>query len=125
MPEKTLEVKVSPQTLNLKSKGNWVTVKITIPTEPEPSEFKLKIDDSEPISPASIKISPNQIILKFNRAELAELCSEGSSVVTITFKVGDETIELSDIIKVINEGNQEANSNHQANNQVKPKSANE
>ena len=121
MPEKTVEAKVSPQTLNLNSKGKWVTVKITFPTDPEPSEFKVKIGDSESLSPVSIKIAPNHIMLKFSRSELAVLCTEGTSEIRISFKVGEETIELSDIIKVINEGNQGATPHHQANNRLKLK----
>ena len=118
-PVKPDKVKVSPQTLNLKSMGKWVTVKITIPTDPEPTDYELRVGESTPIEPVSVKVALGHVTLKFSRAELMDLCEEGSTEVTISFKIGEDTIELRDIIKVINEGNQEATPAHQVNNQIK------
>ncbi|MFC1803944.1 hypothetical protein ACFL0D_08280 [Thermoproteota archaeon] len=102
---KSVEVKVSPSTLNLKSMGKWVTVKITIPTDdPMPSDFKM-YTNGDPIEPESIKISKDHVILKFSRADLQEMCDEGEVEVKLSFKMGDQTIELSDTIRVINKGN--------------------
>jgi hypothetical protein len=116
VPEKPVDVKVSPQTLNLKSMGKWVTVKVTVPTDPEPTDFELTVGDGEPLTPSSVKVAPGHVTLKFSRAGLAEICEQGSTEVTIWFKIGDETVELTDVIKVINEGNQESASAHQHNN---------
>jgi len=121
IPEKPVEVKVSPQTLNLKSQGKWVTVKVTVSTTPEPTDFELRVGDSDPLTPSSVKVAPGHVMLKFSRSGLAELCEEGSTEVTISFKIGDDTVELSDVIRVINEGNQEAASTQQQN-KKQPKS---
>jgi hypothetical protein len=102
-PAKPIGVKVSPSSLNLKSNGRWVNVKITISIDDtEPSEFKMKINNGV-LDPYSVKVSRSHIILKFSRAELQEICEEGEEVI-LSFKVGDQTIELSDTIKVINPG---------------------
>jgi hypothetical protein len=99
-----MKVKVSPQSLNLKSMGKWVTVKITFPVgDLVPSDFKMTVNGYT-IDSYSAKISKNHIILKFSRAELQEICEEGEEDVILSFKIGDQTIELSDTIKVINKG---------------------
>ncbi len=36
-----MPVNLSPNTLNLKSKGNWVTAKITLPSEYDPNDVLL------------------------------------------------------------------------------------
>jgi hypothetical protein len=119
IPEKNLKVKISPQTLNLKSKGKWVTVKVTVPTDPEPTDFELWVGEDGPIPSSWTKVAPGHVMIKFSRVELQELCEEGSVEVTLTFKIGEETIELSDVIRVIHGGNQEPTQTHQANNKVK------
>ena len=104
-----MDAKISPSTLNLESNGNWVTVKILYPVgDNEPSDFKMYVD-GDFIEPTSVKISPQHITLKFSRAELQEICDEGEVRVNLSFKIGDQTIELSDTIRVIKKGN-----NHEA-----------
>ena len=41
--------------------------------------------------------------MKFSRKELQELCEEGVNQVTSSFKISDETIELSNLISAIHE----------------------
>ena len=120
--DKPEDAKISPSTLNLKSNGNWVTVKILYPVgDSEPTDFKMYVD-GEPIDSTSKKISPNHITLKFSRAKLQELCEPGDNTISISFTLGDESIELSDTIKVINNGqNQEQVQASSNGNNGKPK----
>lgn len=111
-PFKHEDVKVSPRTLNLKSMGRWVTVKITIQTDPEPTDFRLNVNGGT-LEPATVKVAPGHVILKFSREALQELCTEGETEVTVSLKIGDESLELTDTIRVINEGNNGATQAHQ------------
>jgi hypothetical protein len=111
-PVKPLGAKVSPSSLNLKSMGKWVTVKITIPLgDSVPYNFTLTVNENS-ISSQSAKVSHGHIILKFSRADLQEICEEGIEEVHVSFNIGDEIIELSDTIKVINEGKNQASYAH-------------
>ncbi len=78
--------------------------------------------DGDYIEPTSVKINPKHITLKFSRAELQELCVPGDNTVSISFTLGDESVELSDTIKVINNGqNQEQVQTSSNGNNGKPK----
>ncbi len=104
-PVKLVDAKVSPSTLNLKSNGNWVTVKVSYPIgDVEPQEIKLNVGEGS-LSPESVKFNPKHIILKFSRADLQDLCTLGDTTVTISFSLEGQEIELRDTIKVINMGN--------------------
>ncbi len=117
-PAESVTVKVSPSTLNLKSMGNWVTVKIRVQADSLPTDFKL-IVDGESLTPVSALETGDHYTLKFSRKALQSLCEEGENAITVSFKIGDDVIELTDTIKVINEGNHETSSTHEEKNQVK------
>ena len=85
------------------------------------AHFKMNVDGAT-IEPTSVKMSPGHITLKFDRAELQELCEPGENTISISFNLGDESIELSDTIKVINNGqNQEQVQTSSNGNNGKPK----
>ena len=117
-PSKSFTMKVSPSTLNLKSNGNWVTVKIWIDSTNEVSEFTLNLN-GETLEPETVKVQDGHIILKFSRKELQELCEEGLNQVTLSFKIGDETIELSNLISAIHEEDVETYINNQGKGKAK------
>jgi hypothetical protein len=99
-PKDHLSVKVSPSTLNLKSKGKWVIVKVGIQPETNPNDYKMILNGEE-IPVYSVKETGNHITLKFSREDVQKYCAEGENIITISFKIGDNTIELTDSIRVI------------------------
>ena len=99
-PKDPLVVKVSPSTLNLKSKGKWVIVKVGIQPETTPNDFKMIINDEE-IPVYSVKETGNHFTLKFSREDVQKHCTEGENIITVFFKIGDDTIELTDCIRAI------------------------
>ena len=121
-PIKPENIKVSPSALNLKSKGKWVTVKIIYPfEEAEPTDFEMHIGGVT-ITPETIKTEPDHILLKFRREEMQQYCDEDVETVKITFRLGDEVVELDDTIKIIHNGNNQTQQTQ--NNQQQTKSNN-
>lgn len=101
-PIKPENIKISPSALNLKSSGKWVTVKIIYPFEEvEPTEFEMHIGD-QTLTPEIKKVEPDHILLKFKREEIQQNCKEEVETVGISFRIGDEVVELTDTIKIIN-----------------------
>ncbi|TFH13819.1 hypothetical protein E4H04_11330 [Candidatus Bathyarchaeota archaeon] len=111
-PDKSVRVKVSPSALNLKSMGKWVTVNIRIQSDSEPKDYTMIINGGS-LDPYSVKVNGDHVSLKFSREDIQSLCVAGKNMVTISFKIGDETVTLTDIIKVIHERNHEAASPQQ------------
>jgi hypothetical protein len=116
--EKRISIKVSPSTLNLKSKGNWMTVKLFISPEDEPTEFKVMVNDDE-INGFSLKETGNHFTLKISREEAKEHCVEGENIISVSFKKGDETVEVTATIRVIHGENQKGQTLHLNQNKVK------
>ena len=112
-------IKVSPTTLNLKSMGNWITITLRVSTDPMPTDFSLSVGESGSIEPLSVKVTGDHISLKFSREELQSLCSPGNNMVTLSFKIGEDNQVLSDVIKVINPGDNGNQATAQENNQDK------
>ena len=59
------------------------------------------IINGEEIPVYSVKETGNHITLKFSREEIQKQCVEGENIITISFKIGDDTIELTDSIRAI------------------------
>lgn len=93
----TAEVKISPQSLNLGSKGNWVTCNIRLP-----NEYKAKDVDISTVCITAINGNPleeleyicpadgapynvgEKLMVKFSRSALADALSAVASPVTLT-----------------------------------------
>lgn len=92
------DVKITPQSLNLGSNGNWVTCRIGLPAGYSVADIDLasicitSIDDDDTITPICRAAgSPSSVgrtlMVKFSRGELADVItavSPGASSVTIT-----------------------------------------
>jgi hypothetical protein len=94
----------TPSTLNLKSKGKWVTVTLT-PTPPvtpadlDVSSIRLNGVAVDPAAPVSI--GTDDLTVKFSREEVAATLTAGDAVtVTVTGSVGKECFEATDVIRV-------------------------
>lgn len=101
-----LSCKITPRSLNLKSKGKWVTCLIRFPDGVD----AVAVDTASillqgEIPPDSVKVSKrrNKILLKFSRSALQALLAPGSEVeVTVSCTSTDGTpIICSDTIKVL------------------------
>ena len=97
------QVKISPSTLNLKSNGKWVTVKIMM-DDPIPEGFELTVNGA-PVEYEITSESPNHVIVKILRSDLQALCESGVNSITISYMSGGEPVQYSDTFRVINMGN--------------------
>lgn len=103
-------INVDPDTLNLKSKGRWITAYIELPEGYDVSEFDVSTVMLNSEIPA--ELHPTEIgdydtdgipdlMVKFDRQETIALLSIGEATLTITGKVNDALFEGSDTIRVI------------------------
>jgi len=114
--ERTFSVRVTeptavihPRTINLKSRGRWVTVVVFIPEEyttdkNDVDSVKLEINDNTINSEWGV-IKEDRIMVKFDRAKLQDLLEEGAEVtIKVTGEAGEVLYQDSDTIRVINPG---------------------
>ncbi len=102
------EVRIVPRTINLQSKGEWITGFIQMPEDYDMND----VDANSILLEGEIKperfwfAEDNQIaIARFSREELRSIISTGEVEITITGQLSDGTLfEGTDIIKVIDEG---------------------
>jgi len=92
----TAEVHIHPETLNLKSRGNWVTVEIGIPEGFSASDINIgsiRLNGTIPVYHLGPReIQGQRMILKFSRSSLAWLIhgtlrTRGSKFVTVTLTI--------------------------------------
>ena len=106
----SLTVEISPKTLNLKSKGKWVTVIITFPEDisadnVDIESLELEVD-GESIGALWARAGEGVLMVKFSRDALKEIV-DGPGEVEIQVSGdlgGGGSFEGSDTIKVINPG---------------------
>ena len=109
--ETRLTVSVHPRTLNLRSGGRWITVKITLPAGVDPQDLDITAVrlwvDGEALEPLWGEACDDCVMIKFSRDELQELVSPGEEVeITVTGELpGGGSFEDTDTITVINPGN--------------------
>jgi len=100
-------IDIDPDTLNLKSKGKWVTCYIGLPEGYSPrdidiSSVTLVYDDDHIIPAERGKVQGNVLMVKFDRSKVAEILSPGEVELMVTGKLTDGTpFEGSDTIRVI------------------------
>jgi len=109
----TTEVKISPQTLNLKSNGRWVTVHIKLPEGYSAADIDvstIRLDDV--VKPETTKGSgEGKLVVKFSRADVITHIQDtygitgskfSQTTLTITVEVAGTTFQCSDTIRVKN-----------------------
>ncbi len=101
---------VIPNTLNLKSKGKWITCYIKLPEDYNVSDIdistvKLNGEISAELHPAEIGDYDvdgiTDLMVKFNRQDLTAILSRDEATLTITGKLNDTLFEGTDTIRVI------------------------
>jgi hypothetical protein len=98
--------KFTPQSLNLRSQGRWVTGHLRLPagyTESDVDISSILLLDEVGVSMVKDDGQSSKVTLKFDRASVQALLDPGPAVeVTLTGKLKDGTpISVSDTIKVI------------------------
>jgi len=102
-------MKIKPETLNLASKGKWISCHIKLPedhnvADVEPNSIVLEYDANE-IEPEWLWFNEKQnvVMARFERSELAEILEPGDVELTVTghlmdgsYFVGTETIKVID-----------------------------
>ena len=99
------DMKCTPETLNLKSKGKWVTCSQVPP--PEYSSDEISVSDScgNPLCvPFSLVMDGDKELVKFNREKLIVAVSGSDSLCLTTTSVSFTWNGATDTIKVINPG---------------------
>jgi hypothetical protein len=101
-----VKFKFTPQSLNLRSRGRWVTGHLWLPTgytESDLDTSSILLLDEVGVSMVKDDGQSSKATLKFDRAAVQALLDPGPAVeVTLTGKLTDGTaIAVSDIIKVI------------------------
>ncbi|MCD6528719.1 hypothetical protein J7L06_00285 [Candidatus Bathyarchaeota archaeon] len=110
----TATVDIDPNTLNLKSKGKWITCYIELPEGYDVADIDISSIQLNDISaesrPATVGDydgdGVSDLMVKFKRSEIVEILSPGDTVeLTITGELTDGTpFEGADMIRVIEKG---------------------
>ncbi|UCE74783.1 MAG: hypothetical protein JSV56_03525 [Methanomassiliicoccales archaeon] len=97
-------IDIDPDTLNLKSRGRWITAYITLPNGYDVNDIDLNTIMLEDTIPAARgDVQDDVLMVKFDRSEVAEIVSPGQVTLTIIGELIDETpFSGSDTIRVIN-----------------------
>ena len=104
----TAGIRITPRTLNLKSRGRWISCKVWLPEDVQAADIdvdSILLEDT--VGPAWAKlIEDDQILLsKFLRAEVQEILEPGMVELILTGELVDGTKFVgSDTIKVIKRG---------------------
>jgi len=100
------DVDIEPDTLNLASKGNWLTCYIWLPADYNVTDIDPNSVLLEDIIPAErSEINNDAAIVKFSRSAVQGILSIGENEITLTGELLDGTIfEGTDIISVIDKG---------------------
>jgi hypothetical protein len=109
----TAEIKISPQTLNSKSNGRWVTVHIELPEGYSAADIDvstIRLDDA--VIPETTKGSGGgKLVVKFSRADVITHIQDTYGIsgskfsdvtLTITVQVAGTTFQCSDTVRVKN-----------------------
>jgi hypothetical protein len=113
VPPLNVVVKITPKTINPRSKGGWINCTIQFPDEYSVGEVNTDTIALEDIEPTSYTIDEkaNNLLMKFDRNDagikqlLQDLVSEGSISLTASGALKDGTMfEGSDTIGILNQG---------------------
>jgi hypothetical protein len=108
-------INIDPDTLNLNSKGKWITCYIELPGDYDVEDIDvstIKLNDEVPAESRPTGIGDcdddgiAELMVKFDRSAVQEILEAGDEVeITVTGELNDDTkFEGSDTIRVINKG---------------------
>ena len=108
-------IDIDPDTLNLNSKGKWITCYIELPGDYDVEDIDvstIKLNDEVPAESRPTGVGDcdddgiAELMVKFDRSAVQEILEAGDEVeITVTGELNDDTkFEGSDTIRVINKG---------------------
>lgn len=108
-------IDIDPDTLNLNSKGKWITCYIELPEDYDVEDIDvstIKLNDQVPAESRPTGIGDcdddgiAELMVKFDRSAVQEILEAGNEVeITLTGELEDDTkFEGSDTVRVINKG---------------------
>ena len=113
VPPAIVEARIHPETLNLRSRGRWITVEIRVPEGYRASDIdigSIRLDRTLPVdSSGPTEMQGQKLIVKFDRASVASLIrtkmgASTSKFVTVTLTVTGQisrtSFQSSDAIRV-------------------------
>ena len=114
------DVKITPSTLNIKSKGKYITAHVTLPggysdelPPPESITLRMIIDDNETGGVIALRTARDyfgEVVVKFPRSDVQELIAENIDLYPSTVElslhiaIDNETLYGTDNIRVIKPG---------------------
>ena len=102
-------IEIIPNTLNLKSKGRWITCYIRLPEDYDVSDISLILLEDK-IEPRQIWSDEKKQVMKtrFSREEVQDILTVGQVELLVTGQLTDGTLfEATDVIRVIDKGGKE------------------
>jgi PKD repeat protein len=103
-------VDIKPDTLNIRSKGRWITAYIELPDRYSLKEVEIstiKLNDVIPAQKSPFRIGDYDcdgipdLMVKFDRSSVKKFLDDPEEILTVTGKIGGKTFSGSDSIKVI------------------------
>jgi len=108
VPAIVATIVIRPETLNLTSKGKWITCRIWLPEDYNTGEIDSNSIFLEgEVGPESVQVNEQAqvMIAKFKRSEVQEMLEPGEVELIVTGKLADGTVFTgTDTIKVIDKG---------------------
>ena len=105
-PELTAFVNIDPDTLNLKSKGRWITAYLTLPSGYDIEDVQIntvRFQDTIEAEWGEIQ-DEDTIMIKFSRDEVQALLSPGEVIIAITGELVNGTVfRATDTVRVISD----------------------
>jgi hypothetical protein len=99
---------INPDTLNLKSQGQWITAYLSLPALYDVAEIdpaSLRLNDVVPAAWSWIDDETQVLMVKFAWSAVAEILEVGEAQITVTGVVGGDTkFAGTDVIRVIDPG---------------------
>jgi len=100
------EVRIAPRTINLVSRGKWITALIWLPEDYNVVDIdpnSVLLEDAVPTALLSVDEQKQVATAKFNRSDVQDILNAGEAELTITGQLTDETVfEGTDVIRVLN-----------------------
>jgi parallel beta-helix repeat protein len=103
-------IDIEPKTLNLKSKGNWITCQIELPENYNAENIDVSTvrlvfgNASVPDELSPTELGDHKLMVKFSRSAVQQLLSVGKVELTVTGEVNGISFEGRDNIRIINPG---------------------
>ena len=110
IPVISATIDINPKTLNLKSRGRWITCIIEFPEgysieDIDVSTIRLLVDnDNVAAEPSPTGIAGKELMVKFSRSAVQAIVSAGEVELTVTGLVNGVPFEGNDTIRVIKPG---------------------